>query len=93
MSTRHASLLYGDRAFEAAKVTIQDADTIVHAGNSHHVNSFFAATLSRSRGLGLPKKLKFTSQHLRKSGLFLALSQRLNELRRAKPILSLLQKL
>lgn len=39
------ALLYGDRAFRAAKATMQGADTILHVGRSPYTDPFLSSTL------------------------------------------------
>jgi DNA-binding transcriptional LysR family regulator len=58
------ALLYGDRAFEAAKAAIQDADTIVHVGKSPCADPFLSSTLFSVQKSRFPRmRIELSSQY------------------------------
>jgi DNA-binding transcriptional LysR family regulator len=58
------ALLYGDRAFQAAKAAMQDADTIVHVGKSPYVDPFFSSTLFAVQRSRFPRlRIELSSQY------------------------------
>ncbi len=58
------ALLYGDRAFEAAKAAMQGADTIVHVGKSPYVDPFLSSTLISVQRSRFPRmRIELSSQY------------------------------
>jgi DNA-binding transcriptional LysR family regulator len=58
------ALLYGERAFQAAKAAMQDADTIVHVGKSPYVDPFFSSTLVSVQRFQFPRiRIELSSQY------------------------------
>ena len=58
------ALLYGDRAFEAAKAAMQDADTIVHVGKSPYADPFLSSTLVSVQISRFPRmRIELSSQY------------------------------
>ena len=58
------ALLYGDRAFDAAKAAMHDTDTIVHVGKSPYVDPFLPSTLVSVQRSRFPHmRLELSSQY------------------------------
>lgn len=58
------ALLYGDRAFRAAKATMQGADTILHLGRSPYTDPFLSSTLFSVQKSRFPQmRIELSSQY------------------------------
>ena len=58
------ALLYSERAFQAAKAAMQDADTIVHVGKSPYVDPFLSSTLISVQKSRFPRmRIELSSQY------------------------------
>jgi DNA-binding transcriptional LysR family regulator len=58
------ALLYGDRAFQAAKAALQDVDTIVHVGRSPYVDPFLCSILFSVQKTRFPRlRIDLSSQY------------------------------
>jgi DNA-binding transcriptional LysR family regulator len=58
------ALLYGERAFKAAKATMHGADTIVHVGKSPYVDPFLSSTLFSIQRSRFPRmRIELSSQY------------------------------
>jgi DNA-binding transcriptional LysR family regulator len=58
------ALLYGDRAFRAARAAMQDADLVLHVGRSPYADPFLSATLFSVQKARFPRiRIELSSQH------------------------------
>lgn len=58
------ALLYGDRAFEAARAAMQDADVILHVGRSPYADPFLTSTLLSVQTTKFPRmRIELSSQY------------------------------
>jgi DNA-binding transcriptional LysR family regulator len=58
------ALLYGDRAFNAARAVMQDADVILHVGRSPYADPFLSSTLFSVQQSRFPRmRIELSSQY------------------------------
>jgi DNA-binding transcriptional LysR family regulator len=58
------ALLYGDRAFRAARAAMQDADVILHVGRSPYADPFLSSTLFSVQQARFPRtRIELSSQY------------------------------
>jgi DNA-binding transcriptional LysR family regulator len=58
------ALLYGDRAFRAARAAMQDADLILHVGRSPYADPFLSSTLFSVQQARFPRmRIELSSQY------------------------------
>src|SRR5258708_22680498 len=58
------ALLYGDRAFRAARAAMQDADVVLHVGRSPYADPFLSSTLFSVRQATFPRmRIELSSQY------------------------------
>ena len=58
------SLLYGERAFEAARAAMQDVDAVVHVGKSPYADPFLSSTLLSVQRSRFPRlRIELSSQY------------------------------
>jgi DNA-binding transcriptional LysR family regulator len=58
------ALLYGDRAFSAARAAMQDADLILHVGRSPYTDPFLSSTLISVQQARFPRmRIELSSQY------------------------------
>ena len=58
------ALLYGDRAFRAARAAMQDADVVLHVGRSPYADPFLASTLFSVQKARFPRmRIEVSSQY------------------------------
>ncbi len=58
------ALLYGDRAFQAARAAMQDADLILHVGRSPYTDPFLSSTLFSVQKARFPRiRIELSSQY------------------------------
>jgi|HubBroStandDraft_2_1064218.scaffolds.fasta_scaffold61135_1 DNA-binding transcriptional LysR family regulator len=58
------ALLYGDRAFSAARAAMQDADLILHVGRSPYTDPFLSSTLITVQQARFPRmRIELSSQY------------------------------
>jgi DNA-binding transcriptional LysR family regulator len=58
------ALLYGDRAFKAARAAMQDADLVLHVGRSPYADPFLSSTLISVQQARFPRmRIELSSQY------------------------------
>jgi DNA-binding transcriptional LysR family regulator len=58
------ALLYGDRAFKAARAAMQDADLVLHVGRSPYADPFLSSTLFSVQQARFPRmRIELSSQY------------------------------